>query len=235
MAIFITGDTHGGLDIKKLHTKNFPESKSLTKDDYLIVVGDFGIWKDKKSQDFLKWIDNKKFTVLFVEGNHEDYSYLKTFPIVDMFGSKVRKINDSVFQLMRGEIYTINNKRFFTFGGARSIDRFSACRQEGIDWFPEEECSYAEEYKALSNLSNYNNEVDYIITHTCASSTLDEISLLYGFYVEYYDNQNKFFQELKNSIQYKGWVFGHFHQDLILNEKEVVLYNKIFNLDNLFI
>lgn len=235
MSIFVTGDTHGGIDIRKLHTKNFPESKSLTKDDYLIVVGDFGIWKDKKSQDFLQWINNKKFTVLFVEGNHEDYSYLKTFPIVDMFGNKVRKINDSVYQLMRGEIYTINGKRFFTFGGARSIDRFSACRQEGIDWFPEEECTYAEEYKALSNLSKYNNTVDYIITHTCASSTLDEISLLYGFYVEYYDNQNKFFEELKNTLHYKGWIFGHFHQDLILNEKEVVLYNKIFNLENLFI
>ena len=73
MAIYITGDTHGGIDSKKLHSKNFKESKLLTKKDYLIVTGDFGIWKDKKSQEFLNWIDkNKKFTVLFVEGNHED-------------------------------------------------------------------------------------------------------------------------------------------------------------------
>lgn len=236
MAIYITGDTHGGIDAKKLHTKNFPESRFLTKQDYLIITGDFGIWKDSKSQDFLKWIDkNKKFTVLFVEGNHEDYTYLKTFPLVNMFGSTVRKINDSIFQLLRGEIYTIENKTFFTFGGASSIDRFSACRQEGIDWFQEEECSFLEERTALNNLEKHNYSVDYVITHTCASSTLDELGLLYGFFVEGYDNQNKFLEEIKHSLKYTGWIFGHFHKDLIINEKEVVLYNKIFNLNQLFI
>lgn len=131
MAIYLTGDTHGGLDVRKLESKRFKEGKSLTKNDYLIVLGDFGIWKNKKAQDFLKWISEKKWTTLFVEGNHEDYNYLNTFPLVDMFGSKVRKINDSVYQLLRGEIYNIDGYKFFAFGGARSLDRFSACRQEG--------------------------------------------------------------------------------------------------------
>ena len=56
MSIFITGDTHGDFDIEKLSLKNFPEQEELTKDDYLIVAGDFGaVWdggeKDEKLLD----------------------------------------------------------------------------------------------------------------------------------------------------------------------------------------
>jgi hypothetical protein len=43
--IYITGDTHGMIDWEKLNTTEFPEQKSLTRDDYVIVVGDFGgVW-----------------------------------------------------------------------------------------------------------------------------------------------------------------------------------------------
>ena len=34
----------------------------------------------------------------------------------------MHKIRDSVIHLMRGEIYDIDDKKFFTFGGARSHD-----------------------------------------------------------------------------------------------------------------
>lgn len=38
--IFITGDTHGHIDIHKLNTKNFSIQSELTKSDYLIICGD---------------------------------------------------------------------------------------------------------------------------------------------------------------------------------------------------
>ena len=61
--IFYTGDIHNTIDVKTLNTKNFPEQKELTKDDYLICLGDFGFpWKysmDKKISDedkhWLEW------------------------------------------------------------------------------------------------------------------------------------------------------------------------------------
>jgi len=40
MAVYVTGDTHGHWDIKKLNSKNFPEGNSLTKNDYVIILGD---------------------------------------------------------------------------------------------------------------------------------------------------------------------------------------------------
>ena len=40
-----TGDTHGDHDWHKLTSKMFPEQKNLTKDDYVIITGDFGgVW-----------------------------------------------------------------------------------------------------------------------------------------------------------------------------------------------
>ena len=39
MAIFITGDTHG--DFSRLHPAAFPEQSNLTKEDYIIICGDY--------------------------------------------------------------------------------------------------------------------------------------------------------------------------------------------------
>lgn len=234
MSIYVTGDTHGGIDKIKLETKRFPESKNLTRDDYVIILGDFGIWNNKKAQYFIDWLDKeKKFTTLFIEGNHEDYNLLKSYPTINKFGSEVRQIRKNIFHLKRGEIYDIDNYKIFTFGGASSIDKISACRQEGIDWFPEEQSSYIEELNALDKLNKNSNKVDVILTHTCSSSTLEELSKLYGFYLEKFDNQNIFFEELKNIIDYKLWCFGHMHKDLIINEKEVAIYNKVYKIEDL--
>ena len=48
--IFVTGDTHGDYDIAKLNTHNFPVQRELTKEDYLIIAGDFGcVWYGGKN------------------------------------------------------------------------------------------------------------------------------------------------------------------------------------------
>jgi hypothetical protein len=43
------GDTHGELDTRKLNTSNFPEQRRMTKEDYAVILGDFGlVWNDGK-------------------------------------------------------------------------------------------------------------------------------------------------------------------------------------------
>lgn len=41
--IYFTGDIHGEIDIGKLSYRNWAESRNLTADDYLIIMGDFGL------------------------------------------------------------------------------------------------------------------------------------------------------------------------------------------------
>ena len=70
MAIYVTGDTHGadkfspfGVDgfVNRLNMESFPEQKFMTKDDYVVILGDFGgVWdyrgESKKEKHDLGWI-----------------------------------------------------------------------------------------------------------------------------------------------------------------------------------
>ena len=55
--IYITGDTHGEFG-RRFNTQNFPEQKTMTKDDYVIICGDFGgIWDfGQESKNARHWI-----------------------------------------------------------------------------------------------------------------------------------------------------------------------------------
>ena len=123
--IYITGDCHR--DYRRFNTRNFPEQKEMTKDDYVIICGDFGgIWdKDEESKEeiyLLDWLDSKPYTTLFVDGNHENFDRLYTYPEEEWNGGKIHRIRDSVIHLMRGQVFTIDEKKIFTFGGASSHD-----------------------------------------------------------------------------------------------------------------
>ena len=74
---------------------------------------------------------------------------------------------------MRGQVFTINSKKFFTFGGASSID--IARRTENIDWWRDELPNYREMNEGLENLEKHNFEIDYILTHTCSAHSIENL------------------------------------------------------------
>lgn len=235
--IFLTGDTHcgSGLDHSKLNTRNFPQS-DLTKGDYVIILGDagiiftsytnkspFGISRD--DQHWINWFNNKNFTTLFIDGNHENHPALATFPVEEWHGGKVHKIADSVYHLMRGQVFTIEGKTFFTMGGAESIDRYS--RKEGVDWWPEEMPSYEELNTGMDNLEKVDFQVNYVLTH-CAPTIVAKY--LTG---DYRPNTiTSFFEHLPKDfgLKFDRWFFGHYHQDKTLG-KFSCLYQNIVQLD----
>ena len=122
MAIFMTGDTHG--DFSRLRPVAFREQGGLTKDDYLIICGDFGgVWDGSEiEQQWLDWLEDRSFTTLFVSGNHENYDLLRSYPTSVWHGGLVQPIRPSVLHLMRGQLYEICGKKVFTMGGASSHD-----------------------------------------------------------------------------------------------------------------
>lgn len=220
--IYITGDTHIPIDISKLNSKMFPAQKDLTKDDYLIICGDFGgVWNNSNEEHYWrKWFNNKNYTTLFIDGNHENFDLLKSFDIVDFRGGKTHKISDSIFHLMRGQIFEIQGKRLFTFGGASSHDK--EFRKEGESWWKEELPSPEEIQTAYSNLDAVGWNVDYLITH-CAPTSLQQI--LSPTYT--HDVLTDFLEQIRSKLSYKGWYFGHYHQDQMIEEKHFSLFNDI--------
>lgn len=84
--IYITGDTHGNW-MCRLRMSSFPEQEGMTKKDYIIICGDFGIWDNSKREKFnLDWLDSRPFTTLFVSGNHENYDILDSLPVDEWHG-----------------------------------------------------------------------------------------------------------------------------------------------------
>ena len=123
--IYVTGDCHG--TFSKFNTSNFELQRSLDKDDYVIICGDFGgIWstdvENREEKYWMSWLADKPYTTLFVDGNHENFDRLNSYPVEIWNGGKVHKINQSVIHLMRGQIFELAGQKIFTFGGAQSHD-----------------------------------------------------------------------------------------------------------------
>ena len=217
--IFLAGDTHGGSvgDLDKLTSRKFPEGKDLTKDDYVIILGDFGFVWDMTESKFetnkYKWFEEKPWTTLFIDGNHENFNRLDKLPEVEMFGGKVGVINDSLIYLKRGYVYNIGGKSFFAFGGGFSIDK--ARRTENKSWWSREMPSEYEYVRGIVNLHHVYSKVDYIITHTCSNKMFNDLSFFFNFHdkIKGEDTLRKYFDDIEKKVEYKKWFYGHFHQD----------------------
>ena len=96
MALFLTGDTHG--DFRRFLPENFYEQERLTKEDLVLICGDMGgVWYgDCRDDEGLDFLESRPFTTLFVAGNHENYDALRTYPLEDWHGGKIRRICPSV-------------------------------------------------------------------------------------------------------------------------------------------
>ena len=224
--IFITGDTHIPLDISKLNSKNFPQQKELTKNDYVIICGDFGgVWYgNEKDNYWLNWLEQRNFTTLFVDGNHENFAALAQYEECSWNGGKVQYIRPSVIHLMRGYVFDLEGMKIFAMGGARSSDRMY--RKVDVSWWREEMPNAEEIQRARQNLAINDNQVDIMITHDAPQS----IARMIDFAKSEDDELMPFFDELRNTVGYRHWYCGHFHEDWKIDESHTVIYNKIIQL-----
>ena len=232
MAIYVTGDIHACPE--RLNSKNFPQGKELTKKDYVIICGDFGLVWDFKGENgsekfWLNWLEEKPWTTLFIDGNHENFDILNSYPVTKWNGGNVHIIRKNIIHLMRGQVFNIEGKSIFTFGGGTSIDKYR--REEHISWWKEEIPSKEEINEGIINLSKYDNKVDFIITHSCDSKVLNNPVLFFrGNKCEAYED-NYVLDNFENIVTYKKWFFGHYHVDAVISDNKVAVYNDIRELD----
>jgi len=233
MRLFVTGDVHADRDYRKIKKFRDTMKPSLTLDDYLVICGDFGvIWDGNEHDKYFKEQVYGDFpcTILWVDGNHENFDVLYTYPIESWMGGKVHRITDRILHLMRGEIFTLplgkDGTKIFAFGGAKSTDRgYDTGNNQG--WWPLELPNQEEVDNALLNLSNNNSTVDYIFTHEGPQSVLRG---LFGFERDFDVKFNYLLEKLAHTVDFKGCFFGHHHDD-IREDKYHCIYNDIVNLD----
>lgn len=214
--IYVTGDTHG--DINRFKD---PAMKKIKSSDTLIVCGDFGfIWDgSRKERSVLKKLASKNFTIAFVDGCHENFELLESLPVTEWNGGKVHMVAPNIVHLMRGQIYTIEGKQIFTFGGGHSQDY--EFRREGDMWWERERPSHDEIREAIRNLAEYGNAVDFIITHEPPASLKDclNVDVLQRLEV------HAFFEDIIKTCSYKKWFFGKCHIDKHIPIKFYAVFN----------
>ncbi len=113
---------------------------------------------------------------------------------------------------MRGQVYDIDGIRIFTFGGAVSIDK--SYRVEGLDWFRDEVPNREEYEEGMENLERCGFKVDYIFSHTGPSEVMAELG--YGEWSEDETELRRYLQRVADWTSFKEWYFGHFHEDVDL-------------------
>jgi len=253
MGVWVTGDTHADW-MPRFNTKNFKDQKEMTRDDFVIICGDFGLWhNDGTERNHLKWLNDKPWTTVWVDGNHENYDriYSNEFPIVDFHGGKAHKIRDNIYHLMRGYVFDFCGKKFFSFGGASSHDiqdgildpcdfedskefarTYAKMYAEGkffrvnhLSWWKEELPSQEEMERGKHILAQHDYKVDYVITHCLPQ----QIASIAGYRNP--DTATIYFNSLlEDGIDFKEWFCGHYHRNDRIMGKYQILYEQIIRI-----
>lgn len=235
--VYLTGDIHGDDSINKLAFGKFPEGRGLTRDDLVIVLGDFGLfWEDpvpRRDAYWLRWLEDRPWTTAFIDGNHENHDMLAALPDKQELGGTVGCDPrwPHVWHLRRGNVYeTGDGIRLLALGGASSHDR--QWRKEGRTWWPGELPDESDFDRARASLDAAGWEVDYVLTHDCPGSLkpkvlggwedMDEAERRAS-----NDRLNDFLDEVDGRLSFSHWYFGHYHTDKAVDDRHSVLYYSV--------
>lgn len=219
--IYITGDIHG--DLGDIESRSISKIK---KGDILIVTGDFGfLWNNSKSElKSLKKLSKKKFTILFVEGVHENFDMINEHEEIELYGNFAKKITDNIYCLKRGVVYTIEGKSVFTLGGGTVDDPIEKADSDPLNdkAMPTDE----ELQEAVNNLQGIGKKVDIIITHEAPASVKRLIRRDSSI-----NDLNIFFDTLLHNVKYKMWYFGSLHTDRALSTNMTCVWQNVIKVD----
>lgn len=225
--LYFCGDTHHSLDIDKLKPENFQVQESMTKDDVLVVLGDWGgIWYgDKRDKKILDWWESRPWTTFVLAGNHDNYAEIEKLPLVEKFGAPARKVSSSVFVAETGNIYNILGYKCLCVNGADSIDRI--WRTEGIDWWSQEAITQDDVNKALISLAKVNDRVDLVLSHTGGTEVVKTL----GFEIMPSDEWlDVIMSAIHSDCEYLH-LCAHYHKDKVVNDNTKILYDDILMLE----
>ena len=139
-------------------------------------------------------------------------------------------------------------RTFFALGGASSHDisdgilepdapdfrrrkrqldaRGALYRVNHRSWWKEELPGEGEYRHAEDTLNAHDRKVDFILTHCAPTSVQNALSK--GMYQP--DALTDYLEQVKDSCQFQYWFFGHYHDNKVIGQKFVLLYEQILEL-----
>lgn len=183
--VAVIGDPHGMLKDYQMLVNKY-NSKNIPT----LTVGDNGFHEE------WEWGLNNLNTDMnkWLHGNHDCC-------MPDTLNSKLALGNSNYWN----GIYTIR--------GSVSIDKMH--RRTFIDYFPNEELSYAEFDDALNLYLEVTPEI--VVSHDCPTIAKE---IMFGYGEKDLILTNKLLQELYNHWKPRLWIFGHYHQNQVYQTKD---------------
>ena len=225
--IYITGDIHA-----QEERFNAPELKKLKSGDTLIVCGDFGFLWDgtAKEQRVIERLSKKKYRICFIDGTHENFDLLNSYPMVLFAGGKAHRIRRNIFHLMRGQVYGIEDKLIFALGGGESPESAMKSDEE-LGAVRPEIPDRNEMLEGVRNLERVNYEVDYIVTHEPPAG-IREFLLMNEDEIPAVSALGAYLSELMTAASYERWFFGSLHMDKFISPKMTAVFTNVVDAES---
>lgn len=238
MNFYCTGDCHSRFE----RFDNF--YKTITAPVGMICLGDFGInyYLDKRDEKNKAELCSKYPLITFycVRGNHEarpeDIPGMTTLYDENVDGTVYYQPEyPNIRYLWDGSYYYIAGRHTLVLGGAYSIDKYYRLAQ-GWQWFDNEQLNEKERkyifhyIKELIYADDF--DVSLVLSHT-APEAYEPRELFLNFIDQ--STVDKTMEVWLQSIyellpDTTLWLFGHYHNDMIMGDNIAMLYKQIIDL-----
>lgn len=218
----LTGDCHGKVFDRVSKILASEESENI-QEFALIILGDAGLnfWLNKTD---IKEKQRINMRIYCVRGNHEERPENLGYEVI--FDKEVAgevyldPINSEIRYFKDGGVYNIEGYRTLVLGGAYSVDKEyrlqnAAMRGSSFSgWYKDEQLNPKEREVILNNVKG--ESFDLIFSHT-APLSWEPTDLFLGFIDQSKVDKSmeSWLEEVKNSVNWGIWCFGHYHADRI--------------------
>jgi hypothetical protein len=177
----------------------------------VLHTGDFGIWPGRGGLAYVDDVNRALRAVngklMFVDGNHEDFTQLDALRDGPMCTAPVA-VASEIDWLPRGHRWAWHGREWLALGGAVSVD--AALRTKGLSWWPGEEITDADATLALDG-----GHADVMVCHDAPSEVplaLGEPSPLWAAAdLARADRHRQRLQVIVDRVMPATIIHGHYH------------------------
>ena len=228
--IYMTADIHRDADLVFL----ICEKMKTTKEDILIVLGDFGanMYLNERDQALKQVLENLPITLFCIHGNHEKRaSEIGTYQEAQWHGGTiyVEEAYPSIKFAKDGEVYDFNEMKTMVLGGAYSPDKHYRL-SNGLPWFIDEQPSDEIKSYAARQLENCGWKMDVVLSHTAPKKYQPREAFLPGFkqwMIEMEEHTEKWLNEIETELDYDYWFCGHYHIQKKIDKIQFLYHNVV--------
>lgn len=231
--IYCTGDIHGNYRelLDTLETKKIPHNS----EQLVILLGDVGAnyYGDGRDNRLKKRLQESGRVYFCIHGNHERRpESLDTYHEVNWNGGTVCVESDypNILFAKDGEVYDLKGIKTLVLGGAYSVDKWYRL-EDGYHWFADEQISEQRRTEILEQIKQLGH-VDLVLSHTCPYEWQPTDLFIDGLDQSTVDKSMELWlSDVERNLDYKMWLFGHFHDDRKINSKVRMLFKSVIKLE----